>query len=185
MADRPEIELARKMKLGDRAAFAEFARVFGSKVFEYSFLMCGQRDDAEEVAQDTLLKVFENLEQIRDPEHIRAWVFKIAKNACTMKRRKTPPSSEVALEESFPFQIPDWASLPDQQAISAEHSGMLRSAIRAIPQSYRTVLLLRDFEELSTHETADILGISEDLVKTRLHRARSAVKRKWKELIAA
>jgi RNA polymerase sigma-70 factor, ECF subfamily len=185
VAERPEIELARKMKEGDRAAFAEFAKIFGGKVFEYSCLMCGQRDDAEEVAQDTLLKVFENLEQIREPEHIRAWVFKIAKNACSMKRRKTPPSSEVALEKSFPFQIPDWAALPEQQAISSEHSEILRSAIRAIPQSYRTVLLLRDFEELSTQEAADILGISEDLVKTRLHRARTAVKRKWKELLAA
>jgi RNA polymerase sigma-70 factor (ECF subfamily) len=185
VAERPEVELARKMKRGDRAAFTEFASIFGRKVFEYSFLMCGQRDDAEEVAQDTLLKVFENLEQIREPEHIRAWVFKIAKNACSMKRRKTPPSSEVALEEGFPFQIPDWAAVPEQQAISAEHTGILRAAIRAIPASYRTVLLLRDFEELSTLETAGILGISEDLVKTRLHRARSAVKRKWSEMLAA
>ena len=89
--------------------------------------MCGQREDAEEVAQETLLKVFESFETLREPEHLKAWVFRIARNACFMKRRKSvyAPSHELSLDELLPafqgegesrkLQIADWSALPDSQ----------------------------------------------------------------------
>jgi len=152
--------------------------------------MCGHREDAEEVAQETLLKVFENFDQIREPERVRPWVFRIAKNACLMKRRKSvfAPAVELSLDQLMPvrtnadgrvaIEIADWSALPDDLLLKAELRDTLATAIGELPEIYRAVLLLRDLEELSTQETAHILELTEDVVKTRLHRARLAVRQK-------
>lgn len=158
--------------------------LFHSKLFHFTYMTCGHREDAEEVAQETLMKVFENLSQLRDPEHVRGWVFRIARNVCFIKRRKSvfAPSEEISIDSLRPswkdeggtrtLDIADWHQLPDEKAMSSELSETVRSAIAELPEIYRSVLLLRDVEELSTSETAGILHVSEDTVKTRLHRAR-------------
>ena len=167
---------------GEPEAFDRFVDHFRTKIFQYSWLNCGQREDAEEVAQETLLKVFENFDQLREPERVRSWVFRIAKNACLMKRRKSvfAPAQELSLDELMPagtqFEIADWSSLPDDQVLRRELQGALARAIAELPDIYRTVVLLRDIEELSTEETAQILDVSEDVVKTRLHRGRLALR---------
>jgi len=188
-----ESELARRLMAGEQDAFDRFIEHFRPKIFQYSWLMCGDREDAEEVAQDALLKVFENLDQLREPEKVRPWVFRIAKNACLMKRRKSvfAPSRELSLDEFIPardgsigrLQIADWSNLPDNQVLRSELSGVLGAAIGELPESYRSVILLRDVEELSTQDTAQILDVSEDVVKTRLHRARLAVRKKLDEYL--
>ncbi len=176
-----EIELARELLSGNLSVFDRFVESLYSRLFHYSLMVCGQREDAEEVAQDTLLKVFESLEQLREPEHVRAWVFRIARNACLMKRRKSvfAPARELSLNELMPSaQIPDRGEMPDKRALRTELRGVMEEAIRELPAMYKTVLLLRDVEELSTGETARILEVNEDVVKTRLHRARLAVRHK-------
>ena len=185
-----EIELARRLIAGDSSALDEFIGAFRGKVFQYSFLMCGQREDAEEVAQETLLKVFEHFDQLREPEHIRAWVFRIAKNVCSMRRRKSvfAPQEEISLDELKPnwrgdgderrLEIADWTALPEDLAARRQMTNLLRSAIADLPEIYKSVILLRDVEELSTQQAADILEVTEDVIKTRLHRARLAVRQK-------
>jgi RNA polymerase sigma-70 factor (ECF subfamily) len=189
-AQQQEIELARRLVAGEPGAFERFVEVFRNKLFQYSLLVCGHHEDAEEVAQDALFKVFEKLDQLREPERIRPWVFRIARNACLMKRRKSvfAPERELSLEELMPqagedggqwkLEIADWSSLPEDQALRAELQRVVREAIQALPEIYKTVLLLRDIEGLSTAETAEVLGVSEEVVKTRLHRARLAVRQK-------
>jgi RNA polymerase sigma-70 factor (ECF subfamily) len=122
-----EVELARRLITGDAEAFDRFVEHFRAKIFHYTWLMCGQREDAEEVAQDTLLKVFESFDQLREPERVRPWIFRIAKNACLMKRRKSifAPTHELSLDEFMPskshvdgeakLEIADWSSLPDDR----------------------------------------------------------------------
>jgi RNA polymerase sigma-70 factor (ECF subfamily) len=163
---------------------------FRQRVFQYSYLMCGQREDAEEVAQDTLLKVFESIATLREPERVRSWVFRIAKNACLMKRRKSifAPEHELSLEqysndgsESQSRQIPDLSRLPEQQTYQHEVHTMLTRAIQQLPPNYRAVILLRDMEELSTEEAASILDVTPDVVKQRLHRARLALRKLMEE----
>ena len=188
MEKEQEIELARKLLAGEPEAFDRFVEHFRSKIFQYSWLMCGHREDAEEVAQETLLKIFESFDQLREPERVRAWVFRIAKNACLMKRRKSvfAPAHELSLDEFTPalehegdqvkLQIADWSNLPEEQVLRGELRRVLRQAISSLPEIYRAVILLRDVEELSTDETAQILDLSTDAVKTRLHRARLAVR---------
>jgi RNA polymerase sigma-70 factor (ECF subfamily) len=147
------------------------------------------REDAEEVAQETLMKVFESADRLREPEKVKSWVFRIAKNACLTKRRKSifAPSRELSLDEFMPakhpdgdqvrLEIADWSSVPDGKALQSEMKALLEKAIRELPETYRSVVLLRDMEELSTEETAHILDVSEDVVKTRLHRARLAIRK--------
>ena len=103
-----EVELARQLIAGKPEAFDRFVEHFRAKIFHYSWLMCRNREDAEEVAQETLLKVFENFDQLREPERVRPWVFRIAKNACLMKRRKSvfAPSQELSLDDFLPADGP-------------------------------------------------------------------------------
>jgi RNA polymerase sigma-70 factor (ECF subfamily) len=170
---------------GDAAAFDTFVEHFRAKIFHYSWLMCGQRDDAEDVAQDTLLNVFQSLDQLREPERIRPWIFRIARNACLMKRRRSvfAPVAELSLDDLMPsnHNFADWSGLPDRQLLQSETRHELDKAIGALPEDYKSVLLMRDVEELSTFETAQVLDVSEDVVKTRLHRARLALRKSLDE----
>ncbi len=172
---------------GSPEAFERFVGHFRTKIFQYSWLTCRDREDAEEVAQETLLKVFQNFEQLREPEHVRSWVFRIAKNACLMKRRKSvfAPEQELSLEELMPAgqEIADWAELPDSAVLRSELRSALDRAIAELPPLYRTVVLLRDIEELSTEETAQVLEVPADVVKTRLHRGRLALRKKLDEVL--
>jgi RNA polymerase sigma-70 factor (ECF subfamily) len=190
-----EVELARQLIAGEPEAFDRFVAHFRAKVFHYSWLMCRNREDAEEVAQETLLKVFENFDHLREPERVRPWVFQIAKNACLMKRRKSvfAPPQELSLDDFLPqtdhegrhvkLQIADWSGLPEDQVLQSEMRQVLDRAIGELPENYRSVILLRDMEELSTLETAQTLDLTEDVVKTRLHRARLAVRQKLDEYL--
>jgi RNA polymerase sigma-70 factor (ECF subfamily) len=190
-----EVELARQLMTGDANAFDRFVTHFRAKIFHYSWLMCGQREDAEDVAQDTLLKVFESFDQLREPERVRPWIFRIARNACLMKRRKSvfAPSRELSLDDFMPaidhqdghakLQIADWSGLPDRQLMQSEMKAVLDRTISDLPEIYKSVLLMRDVEDLSTLETAQVLDLTEDVVKTRLHRARLAVRQKVDEYL--
>jgi RNA polymerase sigma-70 factor (ECF subfamily) len=185
-----EIELACALLQGHAGAFDEFVEHFRAKIFRYSWLMCGQREDAEEVAQETLLRVFESLSQLREPERVRAWVFRIAKNACLMKRRKSvfAPAHELSLDELAPetgLEIGDGARLQDVEMLRTELRETLDRAVAELPQTYRAVVLLRDLEELSTEETAQILDISTDAVKTRLRRGRLALRQALESYIGS
>lgn len=185
-----EIQLAKALAAGEPEAFERFVGYFRTKIFRYTWLMCGHREDAEEVSQETLLKVFESFEQLREPENVRAWVFRIARNACLMKRRKSvfAPAQELSLDELMPaahhdggevrIEIADWSGLPDAQVLRSELRGVLHRAIEELPDTYRPVLILRDVEELSTEEAAQVLDLSTDVIKTRLHRARLALRQK-------
>jgi RNA polymerase sigma-70 factor (ECF subfamily) len=191
VADESDVALARDLMSGDLAAFDRFVDAYHTKLFRYVFTMCGHRDDAEEISQETLLKAFQSLAQLREPEHLKAWLFRIAKNACLMKRRKSvfAPVAEQSLDELRPskfgggsgdglkLEIADWSALPDDAAANAELHRALERAIRELPQPSRMVFLLRDVEGLSTAETAHALELGEDVVKQRLHRARLTLRK--------
>jgi len=178
---RGETALAHAVLAGEQDAFEKFVEHFRSKVFHYSWLVCGSPQDAEEVAQETLLKVFDNFDQLREPERVRAWVFRIAKNVCLMHRRRSvfAPAHELSLEElPAAGEVPDVLEAPDGELLRSELRNVIDRVIAELPPSYRAVVLLRDREELSTEETAQILDVSTDVVKTRLHRGRAAMRQK-------
>ena len=174
-----ETEFARALVAGRPEAFERFVGHFRSKVFHYSWLMCGQPEDAEEVAQETLLKVFENLAQLRQPERVRSWVFRIARNACLMQRRKSvfAPTHELSLDDLPPGTKCPRRTPARRRPSRTELRAVLDRVIARASADYRAVVLLRDIEELSTEETAQILDLTTDVVKTRLHRGRLAMRR--------
>ncbi len=184
---KSDVQLARDLLQGSESAFTEFVNAFHARLSQYSFLMCGQREDAEDVAQETLMKVFASIDQLRDPSRLKSWVFRIAKNQCLMKRRKgvSAPAMEFSLDELRPgremgesvrLEIADWDSLPDDYVLDTELREALMAAIRQLPENYRSVVLLRDVEELTTGETAESLEITPLTVRLRLHRGRLALR---------
>ena len=173
--------MAQSLLAGEAGAFDRFVEHFRSKIFHYSWLMCGHKEDAEDVSQETLLKAFESFGSLRDPQRVRAWIFRIAKNVCLMQRRRSvfAPPHELSLEELTPsLEAASEVDPVDTRLLDAELRAVLDRVILELPQAYRGVVLLRDIEGLSTEETAQILDLSLDVVKTRLHRGRAAMRQK-------
>jgi RNA polymerase sigma-70 factor, ECF subfamily len=185
--DVSDRELAESLIAGRPEAFEPFVARFGPLILNFGSRMCGQRDDAEEVLQETLLKAYLSLKDLRRPEALRAWVYRVAANSCLKMRRrgKHEPEREISLDEVTPSadrngeppQIPDWSNLPLQRLLQGELRGKLEQAILDLPPAFRVVLVLRDQEGFDTRETAEILGITETLAKVRLHRARLALRK--------
>ena len=179
--------LAEALIAGRPEAFEPFVERFGPLILNFGRRMCGQRDDADEVLQETLMKAYLSVKDLRDPAALKTWVYRVAANAClNMRRRgKNEPKREIRLDEVVPSpekdgappQIADWSGLPLDRILQGELKTRLEQAILALPKDYRITLLLRDQEDLSTRDTAEILGISETLVKVRLHRARLALRK--------
>jgi RNA polymerase sigma-70 factor (ECF subfamily) len=180
--------LALALRDGRPEAFEPFAERFGPLILNFGRRMCGHRDDAEEVMQETLLKAFLSLKDLRDPAALRTWVYRVAANACMKMRRRgrhEPKERPLSLDElaprpsadGAPPQIADWSNLPLDRLLRGELSAKLEQAILGLPKEFRVILVLRDQEGLSTREAADIVGISTTLVKVRLHRARLALRR--------
>jgi RNA polymerase sigma-70 factor (ECF subfamily) len=172
-----EAALAQAVLAGEPDAFEKFVEHFRSKIFRYAWLMCGNPQDAEEVAQETLLKVFQSMPQLRDPAHVRSWVFRIARNVCLMRRRHSifAPTEELPLDD---LPLPDDSEPADDRLLHAELRAVIERAVMELPVTYRSVVVLRDLEGLSTEDTAQVLDLANDAVKTRLHRGRAALRQK-------
>jgi RNA polymerase sigma-70 factor (ECF subfamily) len=181
-ADR---RLAEDLIAGRPGAFEPFVTRFGPLILTFGRRMCGHRDDAEEVLQETLLKAYRSLGGLRDPGALKSWVFRVAANNCLKMRRRGrhEPDREISLEEVLPpsaggpAEIADWSDLPLDRLLRGELKDRIESAILGLPKPYRIVLLLREQEGFDTRQVAGILGISETLAKVRLHRARLALRR--------
>jgi RNA polymerase sigma-70 factor (ECF subfamily) len=182
-ADRRILEGIRRE---DPGAFEEFVRHYGGRIYGFGMRVCGETEDAKDVAQDTLIQAYRALKGVKDPRALRSWLYRVVSNACLMRRRKKKdePQQELALEDLMPrgredaeIQIPDVASLPDDELLRGEIQEAVHAGIRRLPPDYRVVLLLRDIEQLTTREAAFALELPESTVKMRLHRARVMLRR--------
>ena len=166
-------------------AFDRLVELYGDRIFAYGMRMCGHREDASDVFQDTLLQAFRSLKTLKEPKALRSWLYRVVSNSCLMKRRKGKfePRRELSLEELMPagaeqaaVEIPDLADLPVDALLRDEARRAVHDAIDSLPPSYREVLMLRDIEQLSTREAAQALGLPESTIKMRLHRGRVMVR---------
>ena len=173
--------LVRRAAAGEAGALEQLLMRAQEVAFRFSLLVCGQAEDAEDVMQEALLKTYSHVKRIRRPEAFRTWLFRTVRNACLMKRRRRvdEPAHVLSLDraptsdESAPaIDVADAGKGPDELAIDAWLGRRLRRALDALPAGYRVIVLLREMEGLSTREVAKVTGMSEDNVKTRLHRAR-------------
>jgi RNA polymerase sigma-70 factor (ECF subfamily) len=161
------MELIDRARAGDRAALDQLLREIAPLIGRFARRMCGRED--EDVVQETLLAVAQHLHAFEGRASLPTWVFTLARTACNRHRRREHPSEE--LEEAV-AETPS----PEQLASAGEAAAIVERALDALPPEYREVLHLRDVEGLSAAETAQILGLGEAAVKSRLHRARAALK---------
>jgi RNA polymerase sigma-70 factor (ECF subfamily) len=155
--------------------------------FRFSLLACGHAEDAEDVMQDALLKTYQHVSHIADPEAFRTWLYTTVRNACLMKRRRRAgePVRFESIEQGStapergeaPIDVADRAPGVDQQLIDDRADAQLRDALKKLPPAYRLVILLREMEGLPTKEVVAITGYSEANVKQRLRRARLMLRR--------
>jgi RNA polymerase sigma-70 factor (ECF subfamily) len=174
-------DLVRSAAAGDAEALDRLLMRAQEVAWRFSTSVCGHADDAEDAMQEALIKTYRYVARIREPEAFRPWLYRTVRNACLMGRRKKAgePARLQSLDEvlrgpdgwTHP-DAPHPGKNPEQLADNAALRRRLRKALHALPGPYRAVVFLREMEGLSTREVAKAMGMTEDNVKTRLHRAR-------------
>jgi RNA polymerase sigma-70 factor (ECF subfamily) len=174
-------DLVRSAATGDAEALNQLLMRVQDVAWRFSTSVCGHADDAEDAMQEALIKTYRYVGRIREPQAFRPWLYRTVRNACLMGRRKRvgEPGRLQSLDEVLPGHdgptrpdAPDPGKNPEQLADNAGLRRRLRTALRTLPGPYRAIVFLREMEGLSTREVAEVMGMSEDSVKTRLHRAR-------------
>jgi RNA polymerase sigma-70 factor (ECF subfamily) len=170
-----------RARAGDRDALEKLLTAHQQQIYRFGLKMCRDPEDAEDVLQDTLLAMARSVRDFRGASSISTWLYAITRNFCLRKRRKRKlePSTTHSLESEAgaeATQMADSGKRPDEALAGREVETALAGAIDALAPKYREVLLLRDVEGLSAAETAEVLGIGVPAVKSRLHRARLAVR---------
>jgi RNA polymerase sigma-70 factor, ECF subfamily len=150
-------------------------------VYGFGMKVCGTPEDAEDTAQETLIRLARDLKAFPNARALAVWLYKVAKTQCLMSRRqsKFAPAQMLTLDALMPKgsgtsapQVKSWEITPEEIALKKELRSKLEDAILTLPKHYRLVLILRDMEQLDTREVAEVMGISEKTTKMRLHRAR-------------
>src|ERR1700687_512117 len=180
-----EAAIVAQARLGDAKAFSELLRRYEGKIFRLALHITQNREDAEDVLQETFLKAYEHLDQFQGQSKFYTWIVRIAVNQALMKLRKRKSDRSVSLDETIDTgedtvtrEVAAWDEDPEQRFSREELGGILDSAIQSLAPPYRSVFVLRDFDELSTEETAEALGLSVPAVKSRLLRARLQLREK-------
>lgn len=169
---------------GDPDAMERLLLRAQGSAYRFSVMVCGRTDDTEDVMQEALVSTYRHASDIRDPEAFKAWLYRTVRNACLLRRRKrvAEPSHLVSLDDQGRFgearvsEPRADAPSPEEALDQAARRDLLRKALLRLPSPQREVIVLRDLEGLSTREVAAVVGITEDNVKQRLHRARLALR---------
>ena len=181
--------LVERLRGGDAAALEALMDRYGSRVYRLAYGITRNEADAEEVVQDVFLSLFNKIDMFQGRAALGTWVYRVAANAALIKHRGKRYELEVALEELLPtfkedghregdrsYLLTDWSGTPEAEVLSGETRQMLTRALDALPDHYRAVLVLRDVEGLSNEEVSEVVGESVATVKSRLHRARMALR---------
>ena len=175
-----EASLIDRVVDGDHEAFADLLKPYERMIYVTALSVLGNEADAEEAAQEAILKAFRGLPRFRKESKFSTWLVQIVINESKMKLRKDRRRLYDSLDEGIqnedgdytPRDFADWREIPSEALENQELRQALATALATLPAKYRSVLVLRDVQQLSIRETADLLGLSEANVKTRLSRAR-------------
>ena len=175
-----ESQLIRRILSGDQQAFYDLVKPYERMIYASAVSMLGNEADAEEVAQEALLKAFRNLARFRGDCKFSTWLTQITLNEGRMRLRKYRPDSHFSIDEPIdgkdgdyiPRDFADWREIPSEALERKQLRQALQRALASLPDKYREIVILRDVQNLSTREAARALGIGEANVKTRLLRGR-------------
>jgi RNA polymerase sigma-70 factor, ECF subfamily len=180
-----EAGLLARLHAGEESAFDELVRLAGGRMLAVARRMLSHEDDAGDAVQEAFLSAFKSLDRFDGRSQLTTWLHRITVNACLMKLRSQRRRPEKPLDDLLPqFQNDGHQKNPSRPWKPSNESGietldmrtLVRSKIDELPTQFREILLLRDIEELDTEETARLLGLTGAAVKTRLHRARQALR---------
>jgi RNA polymerase sigma-70 factor (ECF subfamily) len=180
-----DVDLIRRLKAGDEEAYAIVVRTLGGRMLSVARRFLQDEELARDAVQDAFLSAFRSMHTFDGDAQLSTWLHRIVVNASLMKLRTRRRKPEQSIEPMLPAFAEDghhatrpvvaWTDSAEEALLKRETRARVRAAIAGLPESYRTVLLLRDIEERSTREAADLLGITENALKLRLHRARQAL----------
>ena len=189
MNDNLESTLIERLREGDAGALEALMARYASRTYRVARGITRTEADAEEVVQDVFLTLARKIDSFEGRAALGTWIYRVATNAALLKRRGKRAQLEVSLEENLPtfmqdghregprsYLLADWSGTPEAELLDGEARLVLARAIDQLPETYRAVLILRDVEELSNEETARILGEPVSSIKSRLHRARMALR---------
>jgi RNA polymerase sigma-70 factor, ECF subfamily len=181
-----EAECIRRILAGEKHLFHELIRPCERSIYFLLFSILKNETDVDDAAQETVIKVYQNLGKFRGDSQFRTWVLSIARNEGLGRLRKIGSRREDSLEadtdetsgDYTPAILTSWKEIPAEALERKELGSILRDAVDGLPEIYRNVVLLRDIEEMDIRQTAAALDISEAAVKVRLHRARALLQRR-------
>ena len=180
-----EAVLISGLRRREPAMFERLVREYGGMFLQIARRYLGSPADAADVVQESFIAVFEGIDRFAGEARLRTWMHRIVVNKALMRLRTQRRHGEVAIEDLLPRFLPDghqiidtqpWRAGADVELLAKHTQAQVRAAIDQLPAAYRTVLLLRDIEEIESGEAAQLLGISEGALRVRLHRARQALR---------
>lgn len=185
-----EEALLKRAREGDVEAFETLTAAYERKVYNLAYRLTGNHDDASDVAQEALLKVFTSLPEFRGDASFSTWLYRVVSNTCLDELRRRKRQRAVSLDEPLYMengegvsrQWADESDGPEEALARRELQATVQQAISLLEEEHRVILVMRDIEDLSYQEIADALQLSLGTVKSRLNRARAALQKKFSEL---
>jgi RNA polymerase sigma-70 factor (ECF subfamily) len=184
-----DLALLERLRGKDEAALEALMERHSARIYRVAFGITRSHAEAEEIVQDVFLTLFRKVEMFEGRAALGTWLYRVGANAALGRRRGKRAHSEVSIEESLPTFRPDghregdaawlaadWSATPESEFLAGEAREVLDTALDRLPEHYRAILVLRDVEELSNEDVAEILGESISSIKSRLHRARMALR---------
>jgi RNA polymerase sigma-70 factor (ECF subfamily) len=172
--------LVERLRAHDPAAVTDLADSYGAKIYQLAFRYLRNREDAEEVAQDVLLKVYQKIEAFRGDAALSSWIYRITFNTAMSRLREFKQALPNAVEKTtdeetgqpLAREVVDWSPLADEEMLRTEMRRALVRALKEMPLLYRAPVILRDVQGLTTEEASAVLHVKEQTLKSRLHRGR-------------
>jgi RNA polymerase sigma-70 factor (ECF subfamily) len=183
-----DTRLAKLARNGDRGAFAELVELYKDKIYHLAYRMLNNKHEAEDAVQETFLRVYTNLHRYDEQQKFSTWIFRIGTNHCIDRLRKRKHSA-YSLDAEMPdgegndyySMLPGNEDTPEKQIILSETQLQIRKAIDALPEKYKSVVILRYLQDMSLQEISDVLDMPVTTVKTRVHRGREYLRKRLEQ----
>ena len=189
-----EGRLVERLRQRDESALGDLSAAYGSRIFQLAFRYVKNREDAEEVTQDVLMKVYQKIDAFRGDAALSSWIYRITFNTAMSRLRNTRAARMAEVADIPVGPAPDegrggprhhdpadWSALADEQVLRQQMRERLTEAVDALPTIYRTPVILRDLQGLSTEEASRRLNLKDQTLKSRLHRGRLLLRRRLED----